>query len=323
MVTHRLLQPLAEERAAVETLTAYRTGTELAGALLRIRAAVDRVLRLLLRSDSGAPDEVRLRAMSADQLPFDDLIASLRRRDLITLELAGLVHGLEEAAARAHDGTARAADADTALAVVERLSGELGSDAVPSDHGPERPMAVDATGPEPVATREPRRGRQRYWVGVLAVAVALVAWLFGVRPRLQSARAVQAFREGRWVEAERLFGERLAKSDDATSMLYLARMYRMGERYEEAAEMLRRGAAVAPGDADIRRELGYLFLDLGRPESAVEQFRLAQELDPGESLNWIGLIRALTEAGSPEAEEWLRRAPADVRASLGIDSVPG
>jgi Tfp pilus assembly protein PilF len=63
-------------------------------------------------------------------------------------------------------------------------------------------------------------------------------------------------------------------------------------------------------DADVRRELGYLFLDLDSPEPAARQFQRAVEIDPDESLNWMLLVEALRRSGDADAAaEWLRRAP--------------
>ncbi len=321
MAADRLLLPLAEEQSAVEMLTTYRTETELADALGRIRAAVERVLRLLLRSDADAADEVRLTALSPAHLPAAELIAELRRRERISIDLAGLVHVLDEVAGRAETGNVRAADADAALAVVERLTGELAPQPAAADAETMAPEGSGAPDPVGVVVAGRGRGRRWLWAPVLLALVAAVAVAVWPRPRME--RAVQAFREGRWAEAERLFIERAARDGDATSLLYLARMYRADGRHEEAADALRRAVEVAPEDADIRRELGYLFLDLDRPDPAIEQFRRAQELGPAESLNWIGLIRALRAAGSPEADEWLARAPVEVREKLGADSVGG
>jgi thioredoxin-like negative regulator of GroEL len=57
-------------------------------------------------------------------------------------------------------------------------------------------------------------------------------------------------------------------------------------------------------------------MDLGRPTAAAQQFDRARELAPENALNWIGLIRALRAAGDPQAEVWLERSPAEVRAAL-------
>jgi tetratricopeptide (TPR) repeat protein len=131
---------------------------------------------------------------------------------------------------------------------------------------------------------------------------------------------VRAFAEGRVVEAERIFARAAESGTNVTALLYLGRIRRLDGRYDEAATALRAASAEAPDDGDVRRELGYLFLDLGRPGPAIEQFKRAQEIEPEEPLAWIGLIRALREAGDAEADEVLRRAPESVRSRMGAGS---
>src|SRR5690606_6646712 len=93
----RVLQPLRDEEAAIGRLETYQSASELADAIVAVRDAVDRTLRLLLRNDPGAPDDLRLKALSSKDLPHHELIPALRRRELISLSLAGAIHGLEQA----------------------------------------------------------------------------------------------------------------------------------------------------------------------------------------------------------------------------------
>ena len=166
-----------------------------------------------------------------------------------------------------------------------------------------------------------RTGAGRVWGALLVLGLlAAVVWL-AMRSGTQAVdRGVTAFVEGRFEEAELWFTEAAdGGSRDPAVYLYLGRIQRRTGRPEQAAESLRLAAELDPADADVRRELGYLFLDLGRPAPAAEQFRRAQELDPTEPLAWIGLIRALRAAGSPEADVWLVRAPEEVRSALRAD----
>ena len=157
------------------------------------------------------------------------------------------------------------------------------------------------------------------WVigSVVTVLIALAVLLLTRGSSADMERGVEAFREGRAGLAEQHFRTVLSRDEDnVTARLYLARILREQARLQEAADLLRNAARTAPEDAAVRRELGYLFLDLDRPPSAVEQFRTAVELEPDESLNWVGLVVALRRADDRSADEWLRRAPPEARALL-------
>jgi Flp pilus assembly protein TadD len=162
-------------------------------------------------------------------------------------------------------------------------------------------------------------------IAAIVLGLGVVLMWFAVRPTGSAVeRGVAAFEAGRLEEAERWFRESADEgSQDPAVWLYLGRIHRRSGRWEAAAAALRTAVDLDPADADVRRELGYLFLDLSRPASAVEQFRRAQELAPDEPLGWIGLIRSLRAAGSAEADAWLSRAPAEVRSALraGRDTV--
>ena len=114
------LRPLDEAAEAIDRLESYETTAELASAIETVRAAVERALRLRLRSEPSAPDSDRLSAMSRD-LPADEIVRRLRTRDLISLETAGSVHELEAAGTRARAGDPRPSDADVALRAAARL----------------------------------------------------------------------------------------------------------------------------------------------------------------------------------------------------------
>jgi tetratricopeptide (TPR) repeat protein len=313
----RTLRPLEEAKDSLGALTTYRSEAELADALIRVREAVDQSLRLLLRFATEAPDSARIAAFSPEQMPADELIGTLRRANLISLELAGQVHDLEAAASRAASGDVRAADADAARNAARNLMMEVGSrrpDAGTLATGATVAEATAEVVTAPHRVGEPRR-RAGLW-GALAAAVLVIATvvlIFGRRDDGVSA-GIEAFREGRLAEAESIFRDAADRgSEDAGVWLYLGRIYRREGRREEAAEALRNAVRLNAEDADVRRELGYLFLDLGRPDPAVEQFMRAQELEPEDASAWIGLIRALRLAGRPDAEEWLARAPQAVR----------
>lgn len=319
-----ILRPLDDEAASIAALTTYENPAALAAALRGAWRGVERALRHLLRADADAPDDLRLSALSTTDLPFDRLIPALSRQNLISLRLAGMAHQLEQAARRAERGDVHASDADAALSTIERLRDEVRASA-----GPET-TATAATGHEPVADAdevvvyEGHVGRRGLVValGLLVVAAALAVLIFRPGPDpLQEA--VTAFAQDRLGIAESGFRRALERDEaNVTALLYLGRIYRRQDRHREAADVLARASELAPADAAVKRELGYLFLDLNRPEPAVQQFRQAQELEPDEDRNWIGLIRALRAAGDPEAEVVLRQAPASVRAALTSGLLP-
>lgn len=305
-----MLAPLAAERESIRRLTEYESTAELGGAIDRVAAAVERVLRLMLHAERTAADPARLGALSAD-LPAEEVVAALRRADTITMELAGGIAQLRDAAGRARGGAVTAADADVARDVLRRLATAI-APAAAADLVRPGPRAV-----APAIPKAPRIGRPLMLAALLAFGGGY-AWL-ALRPGSPDPEAgAEAFAAGRLEEAERIFRERTeAGSGTVTDRLFLGRILRRTGRFEEAAAALRTAVDADPADADVRRELGWLFMDLGRPAPAVEQFRQALEIDPDEPLNWTGLIRALRAAGDPSADEWLARSPGEVRARLG------
>lgn len=324
----RVLQPLRDEEAAIGRLETYQSPSELADAVVAVRDAVDRSLRLLLRNDAGAPDEVRLKALSSKDLPHDQLIPALRRRELISLALAGSIHSLEQAADRATADATTPADADIARRVADALRREVrGGTSAAGPAESSVPLLTRAPGPpsaSPVPVHEvPPPGSRRFPLkpvaaGAVALA-ALVAIFLAVRSAGPSATAlgVRAFAADDNDAAEAHFQAAVrADSGDITALLYLGRIYRRDGRFRESADVLGEAADRAPDDADVRRELGNLFMELDRPTAAAQQFDRARELAPENALNWIGLIRALRAAGDPQAEVWLARSPPEVRAAL-------
>ncbi|HEX7090721.1 MAG TPA: tetratricopeptide repeat protein [Longimicrobiales bacterium] len=320
----RVLQPLDEVEGAIRILRDYETPDQLADAVRMVEGAVERALRLLLRSDSGAPDALRLAALSPADLPFEELVQALRQRSLISLELGGLAHELRQAAGRAAAHQPRAADADVAQRVASRLRAEvhaLGEQ--PMRSAAHHAVEERAVGEEPSPVPPPARRTRGLLVGI-AVAVAALVLVFLIVGRLADGtaeamdRAIADFRAGRLDSAEVGFRTVVERDpENVSALLYLGRIYRRQGRLQPAADRLREAVRIAPEDADVRRELGHLFADLRRPEQAIEQYRRAVELEPEASANWLALIHALRAAGSPEADDWLRRAPPEVQAALG------
>lgn len=334
------LRPLRSVDDAVATL---RAGTpDEAGtrrAVLRVTAAVERSLRHLLRDDERAPVPVRLRALAREELGTDELLSELRRHDRIPVELAASVHGLLEARRRLEEGSALTPqDAPLALRVAERLEEVILR--APARELPPRPD--DATLParepweipeeldEPPVSRAATGPRWAWLAGAgFLVAILLVA-LFLSADRGGGAgldQGIALFRSGAYADAAAHFWRYAeANPDDPVPHLYLARIHRRMGRPQLAADELQKAIALAPEDADVQTELGFLLLDTGRAEVAVERFQAALRLDPEAAGGWIGLVRALREAGRPEeAERALAEAPAEVREMLsrGPAAAPG
>ncbi len=321
----RVLAPLDEVEDAIHKLTVYGDRTELARALESVWEALQRSLRLLLRADPEAPGELRLSAFSPEELPLERVLEVLRSRGLISIELAGLLHQTEQAARRAGTGDVRAEDGDAADRAVDRLRAEVRARAdrpvQDAAHNVVEGHDLDAEEVHAVPARLRGRGRSRTLlvagvVVALLAAAALIAYFATRGSTLDDA--VAAFRQGRLGVAEA--GFRQAVHDDpgnVVALLFLARIYRREGRYADARDALRLAVQHAPQDPDVRRELGYLFMALKRPDFASEQFQQAVQMQPDEKLNWIGLVRALRAAGDPRADEMLHRAPPEAQAILG------
>jgi tetratricopeptide (TPR) repeat protein len=186
-----------------------------------------------------------------------------------------------------------------------------------------RPSSVEGVGARRSARLPPvARGGGRWvaWVGAgLAVLVLVgLAWALAGGGDADYDAGMAAFRAARWDSAAVAF-ERVVERRpvDVTAMLYLSRAYRRQGRAQEAAGVLREAARAAPEDADVRRELGHLFMDLDQPTSAVQQYERAVEYDSGSAAAWAGLVRALRAVGDPRADRVLEEAPPEVRAELG------
>lgn len=311
------LRPLDEAADDIRRLADYDTDRELAAAILAVVDALDRALRTRLRGDADAPDGHRLSAHSRDQLPFDEVVRSLRARDVISLETAGSLHEARGALERAEAGEPRPADADLTRAAVQRVREDLGATptgaavAVDPEAAPEEP-------PEDTA-HAGLGNRGMRWIAAAFAAAFLVgaAWVAIRGGNAEYEDAMAAFRAGRHDSAAAGFETALQERPrNVTAMLYLARSYRRLEQPAEAADVLRRALEVDSEDSAVRRELGHLFMDLQRPASAATQYEHALEYAPDDARNWAALIRALRQLEDPRADQLLRDAPPDVRAVL-------
>ena len=329
----RILEPVAPDAAPVRGLREYTNSATLVDALRGTVGAVEQSLRLLLRADRGASEQDRMRAMSAQELPLDQLIERLRARDRISIQLAGTIHELRRRVDAGGPAFAPGPpDADRALELIARLRREVQERTQAQEDAPVRDAAHHAVVEHPISQPQeasavpPERVRRRGWtpfriglVGGALLGLVLVIWLATRSDPMDDG--IAAFRDGEMTEAVRHFRDAIAEDEqDATPRLYLGRVYRRMDRYEEAGDQLRRAATLAPRDPDIRRELGYLFIDLRSYDAAVRQFEQAVELEPGEEASWIGLVRAMRLGNDPRADATLARAPANARALLGREA---
>ena len=316
----RALQPLTEAERSIAQLQNYESSADLATAVQETNAAVQRTLRSLLRSDRAAPDDLRMAALSPTELTPDRLIPALRQRDLISLQLAGSIHELEQASRRAAEGHVRPGDADLALRVVDQLRAEVQNrseravrtvahTAVTTGALEEAPHMV----PQPADNSKPMK-----IAGVIAgvVVFALLIWgLFFRSSAIEKGR--EAYQAGRYADAQQIFQKEV--DDDvanATAAFYLARIHRRERRYGEAAKVLRRAVDERPQDAGLREEFGHLFMDLNQPAAAARRYQEAVDIEPENARTWVWLVRALRAAGDPTAEATLQRAPEQARALL-------
>ena len=317
---NRALQPLNEAERAIAQLQTYESSAELASALQATNTAVQRTLRFLLRSDRGAPEDLRMAALSPNDLAPDRLIPALRQRDLISLQLAGQIHELDQASVRAAQGQVRPSDADMALRVVDQLRDEVQSynekslrsvahTAVKSGAIEEEPQLV----PMAAAARAPWRIPLMI-AGVVIFGVLI--WALFLRDS-RTEKGVAAYKAGRFAEAQQLFQQEF--EDDvanSTAAFYLARLYRKERRYDEAGKVLRRAVEERPQDVKLRVEFGNLFMEIKQPAAAARRFQEAIDIDPDDPRNWVWLVRAQRAAGDPNSEATLQRAPDEARALL-------
>jgi tetratricopeptide (TPR) repeat protein len=324
-----VLRPLRAAGRDVETLRAGAAEGR-AAAVVRVAGAVETALRRLLRDDPTAPVDLRLRALSPDDLPTDALLAELRGRGRLPLELAAGVHELTRAGARiAAGGEATERDAELARAAAEGLEAHTA-------RWPAPPLEDPLTEPEETLIHEPEdepahavptssRATYALWTGVLgvaALAVLFVLWLPGARGSDGLVRAEAALSRHDTGAAIPLLREYARENPaDVQSRLHLSRIHRARGQRAEARQALSEALATQPQDPGLNAELGFLLLDADRPADAARRFRAALGQDPDHRGAWGGLVRALREGGQPDAAaRVLALAPADVRALLADTS---
>ncbi|HEX6371693.1 MAG TPA: tetratricopeptide repeat protein [Longimicrobium sp.] len=318
------LRPLRQRAADVDAL---RAGAPAPALVVRIARASEATLRRMLRDDPTAPVELRLRALSDDDLSTPDLLAELRRRNRLPMELAAAFHDLDLACERISGGADPGPrDAQLAVQVADGLQAHILS--FPADGLLEDPAAPDPDEPVLVGEHEervhavPPSRRRVPWEALLALATLAILLVLAIRMRGGDDDALRrgeaALRAGRVAEAEAAFR---AYADEhpreAQPRVYLARIYREAGRVPDAEREIQAGLLAAPEDAGLHTERGYLLLDSNRAPDAVEVFRTALEHDKESRRAWGGLVRALRASGrQTDAEQVLRLAPADLRALM-------
>jgi tetratricopeptide (TPR) repeat protein len=333
-MTHDPENTLKPLRAVEGDVVALRTGKGGAAAVVRIARAAEGVLRRMLRDDPTAGVELRLRALSPDDLSTGELLAELRRRDRLPMELAATFHELTAASTRlaTEGGDASPRDVDVAVAAADGLERHVLSN--PYESPLEDPVLTpggETLIPSAAEDREPvhavpvsRRVAAVPWplVGVGAAVLALLVLAFvlmrgrGPDP-LREGEA--AYSRGDTARAFSLFLEAARKRPKAYEPhYYMAQIYRERGRAQEAARELREGLALAPNDPRLNTELAYLRLDQGLAPQAAELFRAAIRLDSTSARAWAGLEMSLRRAGQPAlADRVLARAPLEVRSLIG------
>ncbi|MBW3572405.1 MAG: tetratricopeptide repeat protein [Gemmatimonadetes bacterium] len=319
------LRPLRQRAADVEAL---RAGAPAAALVVRVARASEATLRRMLRDDPTAPVELRLRALSHDDLSTPDLLAELRRRNRLPVELAAAFHDLDLACERISGGADPAPrDAQLAVHVADGLQAHILS--FPADGLLKDPAAPDPDEPVLVGDDEervhavpPSRRRRVPWETLLALGVLVLLLVLAIRMRGGDdgdlRRGEAALRAGRVAEAEAAFR---AYADEhprePRPRVYLARIYRQAGRLPDAEREIQAGLRAAPQDAGLHTERGYLLLDAGRAADAVPVFRRAVLGDSTSQRAWAGLVKALRASGRPtDADQVLRRAPAELRALI-------
>lgn len=315
----RVLRPVSEAGDAIDKLVTYERPAELAEALGATWTAVDRSLRLLLRSHPGVAEAERLTALAPDEMPLPRLVEALRQRNLISMELAGRVHELAQAAERAASGDVRASDADVGRTTVSELRREVTAAAdSPIQEAAHHAVATGAV-EEPVQAVAPPRTRPRLVLGLIilvVVAVVAVALYLLLRPNLDK-QGETAFKEQRYGVAEQKFRAAAdRKPDDVLALLYLSRIYRRQGRLAAADTVLGQAMRHAPDDADVRRERGHLLMAAGQPARAAVEYQAAVRAQPNDKVNWLALVQALRATNDPRTESVIMNAPPDIQPAL-------
>ena len=325
--TETTLRPLRRASGAADLLRGGEADPQARrAAVVQLTGAAEATLRRMLRDDPHTPLEVRLKALAPDELPADALVAELRRRDRISIELAAAFHELTARARRLREGgELEPGDAELALRLMERLEWEAEAPPPPPVPAPEEPVFAEEdplVHPVPPVSRTPVSALPWALGAVALILVAAIGWFAWSRASGDRAleEGIALMRAGQSDAALAQFRRAVEEDpEDPRPRLFLARLYRQGKRLNEARLEIRRGLEASPRDPALHRELGFLLLDAGRPDMAVASLRQAVQLDPQSTAGWVGLVRALRAAGRPDAAQRIidsPSTPAEARAYL-------
>jgi tetratricopeptide (TPR) repeat protein len=289
-------------------------------AVLDVTEAVEWTLLRLLRDDAIAPLPLRLSALAPDELRPDEVLSEVRQHDLITIEVAAGVHQLFAVRERLSSGaTASGEDARHAVHVADLLEGHLSRPAAPPAPAVSETRLDEEIHAVPGPDAHPVDRRVWAIVGgaaaLLVLVIVLVRFVGGAGGGAGMDEGIALFRSGDYAEAAHHFHRYAERNPrDATPHIYLARIHRRLGRPDLAGPALQEAMRLAPEDPAVHRELGFLLIDTGRYDVAVERFRTAVSMDEESPEGWMGLVLALRRDGREgEAERVLARAPVQVR----------
>jgi tetratricopeptide (TPR) repeat protein len=109
--------------------------------------------------------------------------------------------------------------------------------------------------------------------------------------------ATAAHRQGKLIEAERIYADIARKKPDHFDALYrLGIIAAQTRRTQEAVDLFRKAIALNQGVAGVHRNLGHALLEIGRPNDALLSYQRAIALDPGDAESHNGCGLALHES---------------------------
>jgi Flp pilus assembly protein TadD len=160
---------------------------------------------------------------------------------------------------------------------------------------------------------------------------SFVLWDYTIRknpsgnPFAYNSRGLVLRKRGQLDEAIADFEKALAIRQDTDTLNNLGIAYYEKGLYEKAVEVYRKAVLLSPGNSRAYTNLGVAYAAMGRIDLAIENFRLAISLSPDNSTIYNNLARALRSTGRiEEAEENYRKAvalnPFDDMAFLGLGS---
>lgn len=293
-------------RAAVARLDAGRNPEDNAADVIEGWDGAQSVLRALLGNAT---------------LAGQGLIREARTRNILSLEQAHALVEFHAAAERAHDSAYLPDEKDiqaarTGLALLESAdAGPAGARSAGPGHATSAAPDPAPTVPSPVlsapAARKNLLGRALALVLLLAVVGAGVFYAVQYRngPAVME-RAVEAFRRGDLVAAERAFSEAVrAQPDAALPHIYLARIARQANDPARAVNELSAAIRLEPDNALALREMGAHQLAMGDLEMARRFYVRAIERNP-EDRNALGFLACvLARLGrADEAQRFHQRA---------------